>query len=80
MTNQEPWTPRNACCLSIRLRVIACRSAAEGLKQLQAHRLDVIDSDIIMPRIDGYQFICAVRNLIYRQTRTGIFLRLRSLC
>ncbi|MCC2682602.1 MAG: response regulator receiver domain protein (CheY-like) [Nitrosospira multiformis] len=43
--------------------VIACLSAAEGLKQLQAHRLDVIVSDIIMSRIDGYQLICPVRNL-----------------
>jgi CheY-like chemotaxis protein len=42
--------------------VIVCLSAAEGLKQLQAHRLDVIVSDIIMPHIDGYQFIQAVRN------------------
>lgn len=44
-------------------QVIVCLSAAEGLKQLQAHRLDVVVSDIIMPRIDGYQFIRAVRNL-----------------
>ena len=44
-------------------QVIVCLSAVEGLKQLQAHRLDVIVSDIIMPHIDGYQFIQAVRNL-----------------
>ena len=44
-------------------QVIVCLSAAEGLKQLQAHRLDVIVSDIIMPEVDGYQFIQAVRNL-----------------
>jgi CheY-like chemotaxis protein len=44
-------------------QVIVCLSAAEGLKQLQAHRLDVIVSDIIMPHIDGYQFIRTVRNL-----------------
>ena len=44
-------------------QVIVCLSAAEALKQLQAHRLDVIVSDIIMPRIDGYLFIRAVRNL-----------------
>ena len=43
-------------------QVIVCLSAVEGLKQLQAHRLDVIVSDIIMPRIDGYQFIRTVRN------------------
>jgi CheY-like chemotaxis protein len=44
-------------------QVIVCLSATEGLKQLQAHRLDVIVSDIIMPHIDGYQFIRTVRNL-----------------
>jgi CheY-like chemotaxis protein len=44
-------------------QVIVCLSAAEGLTQLQAHRLDVIVSDIIMPEVDGYQFIQAVRNL-----------------
>ncbi|SEN96481.1 Response regulator receiver domain-containing protein [Nitrosospira multiformis] len=45
------------------VQVIVCLSADEGLKQLQAHRLDVIVSDIIMPHVDGYQFIRAVRNL-----------------
>jgi CheY-like chemotaxis protein len=44
-------------------QVIVCLSAAEGLKQLQGHRLDMIISDIIMPEVDGYQFIQAVRNL-----------------
>lgn len=52
------------CMLSFyEAQVIVCLSAAEGLRQLQAHRLDVILSDIIMPEVNGYQFIQAVRNL-----------------
>lgn len=46
-----------------RAHVIATATASEGLQQLQAHRPDVIVSDIGMPQIDGYEFIRLVRNL-----------------
>ncbi|SEO19535.1 Response regulator receiver domain-containing protein [Nitrosospira multiformis] len=44
-------------------QVIASPTAAQGLEQVQMQRLDIIISDISMPRMDGYQFIRAVRDL-----------------
>jgi CheY-like chemotaxis protein len=44
-------------------RVFAVASAAQGLEQIRISRLDVIISDISMPKMDGYQFIREVRNL-----------------
>lgn len=44
-------------------QVITAENAAEGLKQVRAHKPDVIVSDIGMPQMDGYQFIREVRNL-----------------
>jgi CheY-like chemotaxis protein len=44
-------------------QVITATTGAEGLKQVQAHKPDVIVSDIGMPQMDGYQFIREVRNL-----------------
>ncbi len=46
-----------------RAQVISAATAYEGLEQLQAHRPDVIVSDIGMPQMDGYEFIRLVRNL-----------------
>ena len=43
--------------------VIAVSNAAEGLSQVQRHRLNVILSDIGMPYMNGYQFIREVRRL-----------------
>ena len=43
--------------------VVAAASAGEGLACVQAHRLDVIVSDIGMPERDGYQFVRDVREL-----------------
>jgi CheY-like chemotaxis protein len=44
-------------------QVITAENAVEGLKQVRAHKPDVIVSDIGMPQMDGYQFIREVRNL-----------------
>ncbi|MEO8991702.1 MAG: response regulator [Nitrosospira sp.] len=49
--------------IEYKAKVIAVSSAAEGLSQVQRHRLDVILSDIGMPHMDGYQFIQEVRRL-----------------
>ena len=47
--------------------VIASPTAINGLEQVQRRRPDVIISDLSMPRMDGYQFIEAVRNLPMEQ-------------
>ena len=47
--------------------VIASSNAANGLEKLQRHKPDIIVSDLSMPRMDGYQFIQAVRNLPVEQ-------------
>jgi CheY-like chemotaxis protein len=47
--------------------VIASPNAANGLENVQRHRPDIIVSDLSMPRMDGYQFIQAVRNLPLEQ-------------
>ncbi len=39
-------------------QVIAASTGEEGLGQIQVHRPDVIISDIDMPWMDGYEFIC----------------------
>ncbi len=44
-------------------QVVAVVGAAKGLEQVHSRRLDVIVSDISMPKMDGYQFIREVRNL-----------------
>ncbi len=46
-----------------RANVIVTATAAEGLEQVTTRKLDVIVSDIDMPKMDGYQFIGEVRNL-----------------
>lgn len=43
--------------------VMTAANAAGALEQIKTHRLDVILSDIDMPRMDGYQLIREVRNL-----------------
>jgi CheY-like chemotaxis protein len=49
--------------LQCNAKVSTAANAAEGLKILQAEKLDVLVSDIGMPGMDGYQFIREVRKL-----------------
>lgn len=42
-------------------RVLAAPSADTGLRFLDAHPIDVIVSDISMPRIDGYELVRRIR-------------------
>ena len=44
-------------------RVFTAGSALEGLQLIEAHRPDVLISDIGMPEIDGFEFLRRVRAL-----------------
>lgn len=43
------------------LRILTALNGREGLKVLQDNQPDLIISDIMMPHMDGYQFLAAVR-------------------
>jgi CheY-like chemotaxis protein len=45
------------------VRVLTALDGTDGLDQVQKHKPDIIVSDIIMPRMDGYHFIREVRGL-----------------
>ncbi|HKE14557.1 MAG TPA: response regulator [Kofleriaceae bacterium] len=44
-------------------RVTAARDGAEGLTEAQAQRFDLVSTDVMMPRMDGYELTRALRAL-----------------
>lgn len=58
--------------------VVKMESAAEALVWLGVNRPDLIISDIMMPDLDGYDFLRRVRALVAAQNTPFIFLSARS--
>ena len=44
-----------------KFRVITCQSAEEGLEKIKKEEVDLLIVDILMPNIDGYEFIRYLR-------------------
>lgn len=48
-------------CLSSQYKVIQACDGAEGLDKTKQHKPDIIISDIMMPKMDGYEFCTSVK-------------------
>ena len=42
-------------------RLLEADDGAQGLAQARAHHPDLVITDILMPNMDGYEFVCALR-------------------
>ena len=58
--------------------VVAVRNGVEGLEALRARRFDLVVSDVMMPEMDGFAFVKAVRGDPALQTLPFIMLSARA--
>lgn len=58
--------------------VMTATNGAEGLRALIEQRPDIVVSDIVMPVMDGYEFLRATRQLSYGATIPFLFLTART--
>jgi len=58
--------------------VVKATNGAEGLRKLAEAKPDVVVSDIVMPEMDGYEFLRATRQLSHGATIPFLFLTARS--
>jgi len=58
--------------------VVRATNGAEGLRKLAEQKPDVVVSDIVMPEMDGYEFLRATRQLSHGVTIPFLFLTART--
>lgn len=58
--------------------VVKATNGVEGLRELTAQSPDIVVSDIVMPKMDGYGFLRATRQLSYGATIPFLFLTART--
>lgn len=65
-------------CLASTYNVLLAGDGAEALQLAQQYQPDLVISDIMMPRVDGYQLCCAIRNDEKLKSTPVIFLTAKA--